>query len=63
MALRQFHYVLDLSCKHQMVTAHDELVLCDGHLHIVEVVHLDESSAFYVEKAGIAQRLANVLIV
>ena len=42
--LRQFHDFLDLSGKHQVVTAHQELVLIYGYFHVVEVMHLDEAA-------------------
>ena len=59
MGLRQFHDFLDLSGKHQVVTAHHELTLVDGYLRTVEVVHFDEAAALDIQQASIAERLTN----
>ena len=55
--------LVNLSGIDQMVAAHDGLILHDGRCYIVEMVQLNQATAFYVEQTCLAQRLTDVRVV
>ena len=63
MRLSQLLYLVNITCIHQMVATHQELVLINRHRHIVEMTPFQQSSTINIEKAGIVYRLTDIPIV